>query len=283
MFGMFRRLRYTWRLMGASLEVLRQDKKLLVFPLLSGIACLLVVGSFLAPMAYAGMLQPPGEEATAAMRVGYYGILFAFYLCNYFVIIFFNTALVGSALMRLQGSDAGVGDGLRMAASRLVPILGWAFLSATVSVVLRSIENRSQAVGKLISSLLGAAWALTTFLAVPVLVVEQKGPLSTLRRSAALLKKTWGEQLMGKFSFGIIFFLLMLPGLAPVPAGIMLGSTAAIAISIALAVLYILTLALVQAALHSIFRAALYLYAVNGEEPDGFPGGDLLGAAIGSR
>ena len=34
-----------------------------------------------------------------------YGFLFAFYFCNYFVIVFFNAALVSCALIRFNGGE----------------------------------------------------------------------------------------------------------------------------------------------------------------------------------
>ena len=113
-------------------------------------------------------------------------------------------------------------------------------------------------------------WTVVSYLVVPILVVENKGGLTALKESTQLLKKTWGEQLAGNFSFGFLFFCLGIPAYALVILGIVSGNVAAAALCIALAVLYLIVLALVQSALHSIFQAAVYLYARQGQVPEGF-------------
>ena len=114
------------------------------------------------------------------------------------------------------------------------------------------------------------AWTVVSFLVVPILVVEKKGPITALKESTALLKKTWGEQLIGNFSFGFIFFLLLIPAFVLIALGIFAASGIAIATCISLAVIYIIVLALAQSALAAIFQAALYLYARDGQAPAGF-------------
>jgi len=279
---MFERISYTFSLMGASWEVLKKDKELLVFPALSAVCCLLVMASFAIPMLATDSWRPPGEEATAAQEVAYYALLFLFYVCNYFVIVFFNTAVITCAVMRMQGGDPRVQDGLRAAFGRLPLILAWAVVSATVGLILRIIEDRSRNIGAIVASVLGMAWTVVTFVAMPVMVVERKGPLQTLKRSAELLKRTWGEQLIGNFSFGVIFFLLYIPGIILVVLGFASGSPVGAAIGVAVGVVYFVALALIQSVLHSIFRAAVYLYAVDSEAPEEF-GDELLAGAMRQR
>jgi len=278
--------------MRASWDVLKQDKELLLFPLLSGICCVLVLASFAGPMlamtdwqaAGQGMTSSTAEALTAsdgkismeqAMRI--LG-LFLFYCCNYFVIIFFNAGLIACAQIRMEGGDPTVGDGLRAAWARLPAIAGWAVLAATVGLVLRMIEERSNLVGKIVAGLVGMAWSLTSFLVVPILVIENEGPVGALQRSAAMLKKTWGEQIIGNFSFGLIFILLALPGVLFLMMGIAANSVAVIVAS----VLYFIGISLAQSALQGIFQAALYLYMRDGEAPEGFDAAALQ-TSIGHR
>jgi Family of unknown function (DUF6159) len=270
----------TWALMSACWKILKKDKEMLVFPLISGLACLLLLASFAIPIYFAGAWEPPKSGADASRQVMYYGTLFLFYVCNYFVVIFFNCAIVACATIRMGGGDPTVSDGLRAAAARLPVIFGWALVSATVGLVLRIIENRSQKVGRFVAGLLGMAWTLVSFLVIPILVVENKNPLVALKESTQLLKKTWGEQLVGNFSFGLLFFLLGIPAYALVVLGIVSGSGAVAVVSIALAVAYVIVLALVQSALQAIFQAAVYLYARNGQVPEGFQEEFLSGAMI---
>ena len=282
----------TTSMMRASWDVLKQDKELLLFPLLSGICCLLVLASFAGPILALTDWQAAGESMTAGAtqalsdsdgslsmeQAMHMLVLFAFYCCNYFVIIFFNAGLIACAQIRMEGGDPTVKDGLHAAWSRLPAIAGWAVLAATVGLVLRLIEERSSLVGKIVAGLLGMAWSITSFLVVPILVIENESPLSALRRSAVMLKKTWGEQLIGNFSFGFIFLLLALPGVFVLVLGISANSVPLIVVS----VLYFIAISLAQSALQGIFQAALYLYMRDGEAPEGFEV-DELQASIGHR
>jgi hypothetical protein len=260
----------TWSLMSECWQVLRQDKSLLLFPLISGFCCLLLLASFAIPLYATGDWQPPGHDATTQRQVAYYGTLFAFYVCNYFVVVFFNAAIVACAAIRIGGGNPTLADGLRAASSRLPVIAGWALVSATVGLILRIIEDRSDKIGQIVAGLLGMAWTVVSFLVVPILVIENKGPIAALRDSTALLKKTWGEQLVGNFSFGGIFFLLSIPAFLLVILGFYLGGAVAGIACIVLAVIYFIVLALVQSALQAIFQTALYIYARDGQVPEGF-------------
>lgn len=269
----------TWSLMGECWQVLKQDKSLLLFPFISGICCLLLMISFAVPIFLTGAWEPPATDAATPHQVLYYGTLFVFYVCNYFIVVFFNAAIVACAATRIGGGQPTIGDGLRAAFSRLPMIAGWALVAATVGLVLRIIEDRSDKVGRIVAGLLGMAWTVVSFLVVPVLVIENKNPIAALQESTALLKKTWGEQLVSNFSFGSIFFLLMLPafvlaGLAFYLGGAIIGIPVAI-----LAVIYLIVLALVQSALQAIFQTTLYLYARDGIVPEGFHS-DVLGTAL---
>jgi hypothetical protein len=271
---MFAKIGYTWELMGASWDVLKRTKGLLVFPLLSCICCLLVMLSFALPAYKTGAWEPPAHGAAPAEKAAYYVVLFAFYFCNYFVITFFNTAIVAGAMSRMAGGEPSVAGCLRAAVTRIHLIVGWALLAATVGLILRIIEEQSEKVGRFVAGLLGMAWSMISFLVIPVLVMEEKGPLAALKQSTTLLKRTWGEQLVGNFSFGVVFFLLNLPAVIIAVIGIFLwisGQAMALAVTcIGAAIVYTIVLALIQSALQSIFQAAVYMHTQEVHAP-GFP------------
>lgn len=259
-------------------QVLKQDKALLLFPLISAICCLLLLASFAVPLYTTHTWEPPKPDAGVSGQVAYYGVLFLFYLANYFIIVFFNAGIVACATMRLSGCNPTLADGFRAAASRLPVIAGWALVSATVGLVLRIIEDRSEKIGRIVAGLLGMGWTLVSFLVVPILVVENKNPFAALKDSTVLLKKTWGEQLVSNFSFGMIFFLLGIPAFVLIFLGVFSGTTALQITCIGIAVVYLMVLALIQSALQSIFQSALYLYARDGRVPVGFRAEALSGA-----
>jgi cytochrome c biogenesis protein CcdA len=192
--------------------------------------------------------------------------------------VFFNAAIVACVTIRMKGGDPSVSDGLRAAFARLPLIAGWALVQATVGLILRIIEDRSEMIGKIVAGLIGLAWTLTSFLVIPVLVVEEKGPLAALEESTTLLKKTWGEQLIGNFSFGLVFFALSIPAFVFIVLGFASGRTGMI-VAVILAAAYLIGLGLIQSALQAIFQSALYMYVRNGQVPPGFQA-DLLDNAI---
>ena len=273
------RIHRTMSLMSACWQILKQDKALLLFPLMSGICCLLLLASFAVPLWATNQWQPPGGGAAPARQVAYYGVLFLFYLCNYFVVIFFNAGIIACATIRLGGGNPTVGDGFRAAAARLPMIAGWAVVSATVGLILRLIEDRSKWVGRIVAGLMGAAWTVVSFLVVPMLVVENKNPFAALHDSAGLVKKTWGEQVAGNFGFGLVFFLAAIPAFLVILVSIFSGNIALMVGCIGLGMIYLIILGLVQSALQSIYQAAVFLYARNGQVPAGFEA-ELLGNAM---
>ena len=269
---MFEKLSTSWELVKASAAVLRADKELLLFPVISAVLSMLVVVTFVVPAVLAGVFASGVADGAGLPVAGYAGVLL-FYVVQYFVIFFCNTALVGAALIRLRGGDPTVADGFRIAASRIQPILGYALIAATVGMVLRAISERSGLVGRLVVGLVGFAWNLATFLVVPVLVVEDVGPIEAIQRSASYLKRTWGEQIVGNVGMGFVFGLISLVTLA---VGVMLIIAAAATESAALIIfvavsllLAFVAIALVSSALSGVYAAAVYRYAAEGQS-DGY-------------
>jgi hypothetical protein len=264
----FDRLSNSWELVKASAAVLRADKELLLFPVISAVLSILVAVTFFVPAVLAGALTSGPLNETAMPAAGFAALLL-FYVVQYFVIFFCNTALVGAALIRLRGGDPTVADGFRIAASRAGDILGYALIAATVGMVLRAISERSGLLGRLVVGLVGLAWNLATFLVVPVLVVEDVGPIEAIRQSASYLKRTWGEQIVGNLGMGLVFGLISLGTLA---AGALL-LVAAAATESAFLVIFVgvcllaafVAIALVSSALSGIYAAAVYRYAAEGE------------------
>ena len=272
---MFQRFSRGWQLAKESFAVLRGDKRLLLFPVMSAIAAIVVSVSFLVPLALSGAL---GEATNGQATPLTYLILFLFYYANYFVIVFFNSALVGAANICLSGGHATLSDGLGMARSRLGRIAAWALVAATVGLLLRMIENRAEKLGRIVAMLLGTAWTLITYFIIPVIVFEDEGMFESVKRSTRLLKQTWGEELGAGIGFGLLWFLLAIPGLALTLVVAMVQPL----LGFALGVIYFLLLAATAAAVKSIFTVALYRYASQGQVPSGFTP-ELVQNAFGVR
>ena len=255
----------------ASWAVVRSDKELMLFPVMSVCALLLVTASVAVPVVALGGLASGAEPAAGAWAAA-----LVFYVLSYFVGIFFSTALVGAAMIRMDGGNPTVGDGLRIASQRVGRIFGYAVIAATVGLLLRSLEERVGWLGQIVVKLIGVGWALATFLVVPVLVTRDVGPVEAVKESANLLRETWGENLIGSVGLGLAFFVAYLAivcvaGVAlalSLKAG--LGLLAGLVLLVAVAAL--LVTAVLQATMQGVYSAALYRYAMNrGDPTPGFP------------
>lgn len=274
---MFDRFNRSWSLVKASATVLRQDTHLLVFPLISGLAALAVMLCFVLPV-----VGLKAFDQLAANETLSYSLAFAFYVIQYFVIFYFNSALVGATMIRMDGGAPSVADGLRIANSKFGAILGYAVIAATVGVVLRAIQERVGFLGRIIVGMLGVGWTVATFLVVPVLVASDKGPVASIKDSASMLKQTWGENVIGQAGMSLFFNVLgmaIVVGTAGLLAlGFFVNSPLLVALVIVAGVLMVLGCLLVHAALSGIYSAALYRFALNGSASTGFDNSVLQGA-----
>jgi hypothetical protein len=279
---MFDRLSRSWDLVKASASVLKQDRSLLAFPAISGVAALIVALGFLLPLGGLAALDGLSGGESRAISAGAMVGGFLFYLCQYFVIFFFNTALVGAVMMRFEGGSPTVGDGLRIAASKFPAILGYAVIAATVGVILRAIQERVGFIGQLIVGLLGVGWTMATFLVVPVLAARDTGPVEAIKESAELLKRTWGENVIGQAGIGVTFAVIhcmvLLCGLGLVMFVAGTHSKSLVVLMIMLTIAALVITSLIQAALSGIYSAALYRYATDSGATQGFDRAALQGA-----
>jgi ABC-type multidrug transport system fused ATPase/permease subunit len=278
---MFERVATGWELAQQSWRVLQRDKELLVFPLMSGIACVLVMASFVIPLWTTGFVDDVMAERAAndggqLRQVLGVAILFVYYFLNYFVIVFFNSALIACAIIRFKGGNPNLRDGFSAATSLLPQIAGWAAVAATVGVVLRVIESRSEKVGQIVAGLMGMAWSAVTYFVVPVIVVERVGPVDAAKRSFGILKKTWGEALTANFGIGFVVFVASLLGVIPIVLGVVAMASGMVPIgiaAIAIGIAILLVVSLISSALNTIIIGALYLYAAEGKVPQEFDEG----------
>ena len=283
-------LRNGWQLTKASGRLLMQEKALLVFPLLSGAACFAVMMSFVIPvLVLSGVLEGryDVDRAATGAQALHYVLLLLFYFANYFIITFFNAALSACVIDHLRGGHPSVKSGLTVAASRLPQIVGWAALAATVGVILRSIAERSGLLGRIVISLMGAAWTITTYFVTPVLVAEQLGPIEATRRSLDLVRNAWGTAVVSNASVSLLVLLFTLLSLSSAAVGIATFAASDTASTFAVlalvgGLLFIFTaltlISLVSSTLRSIQAAVLYEFAANGAVPTGFDRQLLLSA-----
>ncbi|HWB94836.1 MAG TPA: DUF6159 family protein [Puia sp.] len=256
--NLFTRFSNGWTIALNSFTVLKENRQLILFPILSGISMILVIGSFITVLVASGWNIQGLDDQN---QVGHYLILFVYYLINYTVIVFFNTALVHCTHLYFTGEEVTIRKGLQFSLSRLGAILSWAVFAATVGTILRILQDNLGRIGKIITGLIGIVWSIATFFVVPVIANENLGPIGAFKRSTQLVKEKWGEGLGASFSFGLIqlvaFVALAIPSF-------ILGYLVHPIAGVVLFVLGVFTIIVILNAAKIIFISAIY-YNINGD------------------
>jgi hypothetical protein len=273
----------SWELVKQSLAIIRSDKQLMLFPVLSAISCfvvtaIIVTGGMFVMMPAIASAAAAGERYNPNQSPFFLFLVFTMYVVNYFIMVFFNVALVGVANSRLMGGTWTFRDGMELAWARKGTILQWALVAATVGIILKTIEERLGLVGRIIMKIIGIAWALACYFVIPVLAFEDLTPVNAIKRSAKLFRDTWGERVVGGFSFSLISLLLSLPGIGLWLFAIKAGGVQGLIWGFLFMVVYFVLLSACMSAARGVFNAALYRYACFKQVPPGFDH-DLIASA----
>jgi hypothetical protein len=271
----------SWALTKLSFDAIGKDKEMLLFPVLAGFFSLLFSGALLFPTVLIDFVRGDHAHPRAHFDALAYALLFVSYLGLSCISTFFNVCVVYTTKTRFEGGDATFFQSIGFALSKLHLILAWSLLSATVGLLLHALDQASQRagmVGKLVIGILraalGAMWSIVTLFVVPVMVYEDVGPFTAIKRSAETLKSTWGESLVRHYGLGLIQFLLLLLGVIGGVGLVYVAATMHLALSIVLVgagalVVYFLGVVLVFAVANSVYNTALYAYA-SGHRVDAF-------------
>lgn len=248
----FERLSNGWKIAMSSFKVLKENKQLIVFPILSGISLIILTG-----LLTVGVLASVGWDFDQLATDGFtkYLIAFCFYLVNYFVVVFFNMALIHCSRLYFKGEEVTIEKGLKFSMSRIGVIFSWAVFAATVGTILKAIQENAGIVGKIITGIIGVVWNIAVFFVVPVIAYEGLGPIAAFKRSSQLMKQKWGESLAGTFSLGLVNFVGILIVAIPL---FFIGAAFHIIAGILLAVLGAFVVVAIVSAAETIFISMVY-------------------------
>jgi len=267
------RIKRGWALTKKSWGLLNEHRELIRFPLYGAVATTVLAIVFLGPGLYLLDRDSLGG-AIPLLVIGVYVLsVVGFY---------FSVGLAAAADMIFRGqANVAVSDGLEVARERFSQICGWAAISTAISVLMGLLENQGGIFGEIAARLVGLAWSLVTFLAVPVIAIEGTGPVETLKRSASIFRRRWGQQITGNIAIGAAIFLIgVLPAAILILAGVALWSSASFlgALLVVIGALILAVAMLISRALSGIFGVALYRYAVDGQAVGGFTTEELESA-----
>lgn len=263
------RIKRGWGLTKKSWGLLNEHRSLIRFPLYGAVATVLPAIVFLGPGLYL-LDKDTLAGAIPLLVIGVYALsVIGFY---------FSVGLAACADMIFRGQEATVADGLAVARDRFAQICGWAAVSTAISAVMGVLENQGGIGGQIAARLVGMAWSLVTFLAVPVIAIEGTGPGATIKRSASMFRQRWGQQITGNIAIGGAVFLFgVLPAVLLIVAGALIWSSASFlgALLVVIGALALAIALLISKALTGIFGVALYRYALDGEAVGGFTAEEL--------
>jgi hypothetical protein len=294
-----KKIAQSWNMMKVTTGLIGRHPFLLAYLLAIGIGVGAVLGAMVAPVGVnlaghginAQFLEPYASVTMTAGRAANAGsvdkinphwetlapVFVGAYFLGTFIVVFFNVALLISARRLLNGQEATFSGGIAAAWERRGAIAQWSLFAATVGLVMQFIKNKMD--NWLLKRIIGAgqlAWALATFLVIPVLAVEGGGPLQVLRRSTGLFKKTWGETLAAEVGIGTLGVILwFVVGLIPA-AGMMWEGTNVISSNsgemffgagFCWMVLSGLLIGILGEICSAVFKIVLYIYASEGVVP----------------
>lgn len=288
------KLQRSWILFKCSVSIVLQNKKLLVFPILSFIFTMLILGFVIMPVAF----QPTGHsfshgahwkavvdtlvvaKSTAAhpgredvtLKPVAVGIGIGIYMVSMFLATFFNVAFFHQILQALRGNAVSVQAGLRFAISKLSAIAMWSLFAGVVGLIIKTLEERLDLIGRIIMKFVGTAWSVASVFVIPVLIVEPSiNPVSVLRKSASTLKKTWGESLAGylglQFGGFLVLFISILFLGGAIAASMALNNFWILLVAAVLWIFALIAFAYLTSVASQVYRCALFVYASEGTIP----------------
>jgi hypothetical protein len=259
----------SWKLTKTSFRLIREDRALLVFPLVAGLSILGVIALLL--LGEFWVFSSSFASGSASGTADAVGI--ALFLVAYFPMVFLSVyctaALVAAATLKLSGQQPTAADGWRAARARLGRLALWAVLTATVGLLIQAVASRVRGIaGFVIGAVGGVTWGVVTYFMIPVLLYEDQRPWPALKRSAHLFTSTFGRSLVSNLVLGLILGL----GIVAAVLLILVGVFVAVGGALALGLVFVgaglaigVMVALIGSAAEGILRAALYRYATTGQ------------------
>ena len=277
----------SWMITKLTFGVINKDREMIWFAVLSTVFSTIFTVAMIFPTVVPSLLEEGFSSET--LEIYQYALLFVTYFGLAFIATFFNVCVVYTTKVRFEGGNATFDESLKFAFSKIGLIAQWSVISATVGLLLRLLHNLASRLGKIgelvaniVIGLLGMAWSIMTIFVVPVLVYENVSPFDAIKKSAEVIKRTWGESLIKTIGLGIVQFLvfiaLIFACFGLVWALFQLFGMMGMIAGFGLSLLILLFAGLIFNIANTVFNTALYVYANNQMIADGFDEGVLKGA-----
>lgn len=249
--------------LALSWAALREDRELIALPALGALGTIIVGAAFFVPAVLAGMFDTSTGKVTGAGYV--YGAVVGLILTS--IGMFFQVALVAGALERINGGTPTLRGAMATAWTRRRAILSWAVLFSIIGTILRAIERRFGAAGRLLNLVGGVGFSVASYFVAPIIAAEGLSAWPALKRSAGLMSQRWGKVLRTGLRLGVIALLVTIVALVISAALVALAFAASTAVGIVvltIAVVAFIVAMFVLNAVQGYARAVLYQYSLTG-------------------
>lgn len=266
------KFRTSFELVKMSFKIINKEKELLVYTLLSGIASVLVILSFIFGVIGVGIFSGTSLHSTNQTTQGITEFLFyfLFYFVLTFVALFFNTAIITSVNRVLKGEENSFMDGISDAFKNIGKIFMWTVVTAFVSTILKIIQDRVPMVAKIVVSLVGVAWNIATIFAFPLMILGNRKISVAIKESPKLFIKTWGENVIMNVGVGFFFMIVffgILFGMGTLTIfAFTLGPEVGLIMGVIMVISFVLCI-LLSITMDSVVRIVLYNYTQTGIMP----------------
>src|SRR5260221_2803699 len=283
----------SWLLFKSSLSIMAKNKQLLVFPVVVFAFTILIILFFLVPVtlrptgysylsgqhwqtiSHSLFVQTTDADGRAVQTLSPVAMVYlAFmYFVSMFFATFFNVAFYHEILAPLKGGTGSISRCLKCACTRWKAVLIWTIFAGIVGLIIKQIEERLGIVGRIVGRFIGMAWSVASVFVIPIIVQdEHANPITMLKNSAGILKRTWGESLIGymgiRLASGLIMIASMILLIGTLIGSIVLNNYWPIAIVGVLWVIAMFVLSYLTSVAGQIYKGALFLYAANGVVPE---------------
>lgn len=260
------RFRAGWILLKETWRFMMLDKELLFVP---------VIASFLFGIVIVGIMSVLRDPTTVPNEIPTtFALLFMAYVSAAFIAALSQAVISHIVYIRAHGGDANLGQGFTRALTHSFSLFVWSMITSTIGLIINIISGRSEILGRIVASILGATWRVLTYFVVPAMVIDNVSAFASIPKSVSVFKQTFGETIVSNISYRLIFFLIFL---LQIVLGVGLTITALIAEREVLAVLILLVFMgcivltlFILSVFSGILVTLLYIYATEGAAPNNF-------------
>ncbi len=249
------------QLIYQSIKIVRHQKKLIIFPLISSIIILLLFSLIITPIITYEKTQIEIYKNQYHIIIWAYILILLFLFIVHQITFYFNAAFIHCVNQYFKKKPVLLMEGIKASNTHFFKLYSWNLYASTVGIMINLFQAMLQGFTFYKQIFQGLSWIIATYLVIPIIMTHKTGPIKSIKHSAKLIRNTWGYNL--KTNFGSLPFLLLARFLALLPLiiGLINGNHKNIIIGMAITLLLIVFTTVVNSIANTVLASALYLYA----------------------